>query len=77
MVLGGVGEEVSAMKLVLGSNNWFSVPPMHHARTMHGCTPITLNGRPGVVVSGGWNQDRTNATTSVEFFDMNTHRYNP
>jgi len=75
MVLGGVGEEVSAMKLVLGSNNWFSVPPMHHARTMHGCTPITLNGRPGVVVSGGWNQDRTNATTSVEFFDMNTHRW--
>ena len=74
MVLGGEGEEVSAMKLVLAENSWYSVPPMHHARTMHGCTPITLNGRPGVVVSGGWNQDKTNATSSVEFFDMNTHR---
>ena len=26
-------------------------------------------------MSGGWNQDKTNATSSVEFFDMNTHRW--
>ena len=74
MVVGGQGEEVSAMKLVLASNTWYSVPPMHHARSSHGCTPVTLNGRAGVVVSGGWNGDRTNTTDSVEFFDINTHR---
>lgn len=75
LVMGGRGEEDSAMKLVLGSSQWYSVPPMHHARTSHGCTPVTLNGRPGVVVSGGWDRDRLNTTTSVEFFDMNTHRW--
>ena len=74
MVVGGLGEEVSAMKLVLSTNSWFSVPPLQHARSQHGCTPVTLNGRDGVVVSGGWNMDRTNNTNSVEFFDINTHR---
>ena len=74
LVMGGRGEEESAMKLVLGTSQWYSVPPMHHGRTSHGCTPVTLNGRPGVVVSGGWDGNRLNTTTSVEFFDMNTHR---
>merc|ERR1719445_480146 len=75
LVMGGRGEEDSAMKLVLGSSQWYSVPPMHHARSLHGCTSVTLNGRPGVVVSGGWDGARLNTTTSVEFFDMNTHRW--
>merc|ERR1719445_2201037 len=75
LVMGGQGEEDSAMKLVLGSSQWYSVPPMHHARSLHGCTSVTLNGRPGVVVSGGWDGARLNTTTSVEFFDMNTHRW--
>ena len=74
MVVGGLGEEQSASKLVLSSNTWYSVPPMRQARSSHGCTPLTLNGRPGLVVSGGWNGDRTNTTDSVEFFDINTHR---
>ena len=75
MVMGGLGEEVSAMKLVLSTNRWFSVPPLRQARSRHGCTPVTLNGRAGVVVSGGWNIDRTNNTDTVEFFDINTHRW--
>merc|ERR1712117_484131 len=74
MVMGGLGEEHSVMKLVLSSNNWFSVPPMNYPRTKHGCTSVTLNGRPGVVVSGGIDTNRGN-TSSVEFFDMNTHRW--
>jgi len=74
MVMGGLGEEHSVMKLVLSSNNWFSVPPMNYPRTRHGCTSVTLNGRPGVVVSGGIDTNRGN-TSSVEFFDMNTHRW--
>ena len=74
MVMGGLGEEHSVMKLVLSSNNWFSVPPMNYPRTKHGCTSVTLNGRPGVVVSGGIDTNRGN-TSSVEFFDMHTHRW--
>jgi len=74
MVMGGLGEEHSVMKLVLSTNNWFSVPPMNYPRAQHGCTSVTLNGRPGVVVSGGIDNNRFN-TSSVEFFDMNTHRW--
>jgi len=74
MVMGGLGQEHSVMKLVLSSNNWFSVSPMNHPRSQHGCTSVTLNGRPGVVVSGGEDTNRFN-TSSVEFFDMNTHKW--
>ena len=68
--------QVSADWLALPtlSSDWCSVPPMRHGRTSHGCTPLTLNGRPGVVVSGGWDAARANTSSSVEFFDMNTHR---
>ena len=90
MVTGGRGEERSAMKLVLGEGTWYSVPPMHHPRTQHGCTSVTLNGRPGLVVSGGvdtasrYREPRRcrfvsqckyfRNTSSVEFFDLHTHR---
>lgn len=74
MVMGGRGEEHSVMKLVLAQNNWYSVPPMGQPRVQHGCTSVTLNGRPGVVVSGGMDSNQFN-TTSVEFFDINTHRW--
>ena len=30
--MGGLGEEHSVMKLVLGQNNWYSVPPMPFPR---------------------------------------------
>ena len=30
--MGGLGEEHSVMKLVLGQNNWYSVPPMSFPR---------------------------------------------
>jgi len=74
MVMGGHGEEHSVMKLVIAQNNWYSVPPMSFPRVQHGCSSVTLNGRPGVVVSGGVDSNNFN-TTSVEFFDMNTHRW--
>lgn len=74
MVTGGRGEERSAMKLVLGEGTWYSVPPMHHPRTQHGCTSVTLNGRPGLVVSGGVDTASRN-TSSVEFFDLHTHSW--
>lgn len=74
MTMGGLGEEHSVMKLVLSTNQWFSVPPMNFPRTQHGCSSVTLNGRPGVMVSGGVDSRQLN-TTSVEFFDINTHKW--
>ena len=74
MVMGGLGAEHSVMKLVLSTNNWYSVSPMNHPRAQHGCNSVTLNGRPGVVVSGGVDSNRFN-TSSVEFFDMNTNKW--
>ena len=40
MVMGGLGEEHSVMKLVLGQNNWYSVPPMSFPRVQ-----VTRNTR--------------------------------
>ena len=74
MVLGGVGQEYSARRLVLTTNSWLSVPPMNHPRTQHSCISLTLNGRPGVVVSGGRDTRGVN-NPSVEFFDMNTNKW--
>jgi len=74
MVMGGLGELYSAMKLVLATNNWYSVSPMNHPRSQHGCTSVTLNGRRGVVVSGGVDDNNFN-TTSVEFYDMRTNKW--
>ena len=74
MVMGGLGEEHSVMKLVLSTNSWYSVSPMLHPRRQHGCTSVTLNGRPGVVVSGGLDNNNFN-TSSVEFFDMKTNKW--
>ena len=54
MVIGGRGQGRGVSKLVLSSNQWTSsVARMNHARSHHACMPLTLNGRPGVVVSGG------------------------
>jgi hypothetical protein len=74
MVMGGLGEEHSVMKLVLSTNSWYSVSPMNQPRSQHGCTSVTLNGRPGVVVSGGIDNKNLN-TPSVEFFDMKSSNW--
>ena len=39
------------------------------ARSQHACAPVSLNGRAGLVVSGG----RGNGS-SVEFWDMQTDK---
>merc|ERR1711915_186215 len=73
-VLGGLGQERSAMKLVLSKNSWLTVPSMLQPRSQHSCSSITLNGRPGVVVSGGVDRNRVKSNT-VEFFDINTNKW--
>ena len=41
---------------------------METSRRRHACTKVTLNGRPGLVVSGGASSSSKNLT-SVEFYD--------
>ena len=41
---------------------------MEKSRRRHACTKVTLNGRPGLVVSGGVSSSSKNLT-SVEFYD--------
>ena len=57
MMIGGSGQGRGVSKLVLSTSQWYSSSPMHHARMDHACIPLTLNGRPGVVVSGGTGDD--------------------
>merc|ERR1711872_724131 len=52
----------------------YSVARMIHPRSQHGCMSVTLNGRPGLDVSGGVDNNNFN-TSSVEFFDMNTNKW--
>jgi hypothetical protein len=73
MVMGRFGEEHSIMKLVLSTNSWYSESPMNQPRSQHGCTSVTLNGRSGVVVSGGINNNNFN-TSSIVVFDINTNK---
>ena len=73
MVMGGLGQETTAMKLVVSRNQWFSLNPMLTPRSQHACTKVTLNNRPGVVVSGGINRHSHNMS-SVDFFDLNSGR---
>ena len=74
MVMGGEGQETTSMKLVMSSNTWYSLNPMAVPRRQHACTKVTLNGRPGVVVSGGANRNNRNMT-EVEFYDLATGRW--
>ena len=53
MMIGGSGQGRGVTKLVLSSNQWFSSSPMRQPRRNHACVSLSLNGRPGVVVSGG------------------------
>merc|ERR1740128_1059216 len=71
MVIGGEGQENSVMKMVLGTGQWFSLPGMIYPRKQHACTKVNMNGRPGVVISGGLNPYQQNIT-AVEFYDINS-----
>ena len=70
MLLGGRGQGRRASKLLLKSSRWVSVAPMRESRLQAACTALTLNGRPGVVVSGGAGSN----SSSVEFWDMKTNK---
>lgn len=70
IVIGGEGTESMVMKLRLTTGQWFSLPSMNIARKMHSCEKVNMNGRPGIVISGGTDRFNTNQTSTVEFYDL-------
>merc|ERR1712212_1473262 len=71
LVIGGEGSEGRVMKLRLSTGQWFSLPGLKVPRRKHACEKVNMNGRPGVVVSGGTDQFSGNQTAAVEFYDLN------
>ena len=85
-MIGGRGGGRSETKLVLASSQWYSVARLGGARSHHACAPVSLNGRAGVVVSGGrgatcchvellrhYTEPAPGNATSVDFWDMATN----
>lgn len=62
------------LKLALDSGRWYSLTRLDTGRRLHACAKITLNNRPGLVVSGGVSRGKTNVT-SVEFYDTSSGQW--
>ena len=52
-------------------SRWYSLNRMTTGRRRHACVKAKINGRPGLVVSGGSGRGQQNMT-SVEFYDALT-----
>lgn len=63
------------LKLSLDTGRWYSLSRMTVPRRQHACTKVTLNGRPGLVVSGGMMTRREANMTSVEFYDVTSGQW--
>ena len=74
VVTGGRGRGNRAMKLSLATNKWYSLHHLGQRRRRHACTKVRINGRQGLVVSGGASPASPNMT-SVEFFDISTGQW--
>ena len=74
LVTGGRGRGARVMKLNLRTKTWYSLHRLEEGRRRHACTKVTLNGRPGVVVSGGASSTSANST-SVEFYDSSSGQW--
>ena len=74
VVTGGKGRADRVIKLSMKTGKWYSLTRMQVPRRGHACTKVTLNGRPGLVVSGGMSESSRNLT-SVEFYDAQTGQW--
>jgi len=68
VITGGRGREKRTLKLDVKTERWYSLNRMNTGRKKHACVKAKINGRPGLVVSGGSGRGSNNMT-SVEFFD--------
>ena len=74
VVTGGKGRGDRVIKLSMKTGKWYSLTRMQVPRRNHACAKVTLNGRPGLVVSGGMSGTNMNMT-SVEFYDVGTGQW--
>merc|ERR1719362_2133811 len=63
--------EKRVMKLDVKTQKWYSLNRLTTGRRKHACVKANINGRPGLVVSGGAGP-RGGNMTSVEFYDAKT-----
>jgi len=71
IITGGKGREKRVMKLDVKTQKWYSLNRLTTGRRKHACVKANINGRPGLVVSGGAGP-RGGNMTSVEFYDAKT-----
>jgi len=71
VITGGRERRNRAMKLNLRNKRWYSLNVMNHGRSNHACIKTTLNGRAGLIVSGGSGLGNS-SLSSVEFYDAKT-----
>ena len=74
VITGGKGRGDRVIKLSMKTGKWYSLTRMQEPRKNHACTKVTLNGRPGLVVSGGMSAKSRNLT-SVEFYDVSSGQW--
>lgn len=74
MVIGGEGREDRVLKLRLKDRKWFTLHRLNEGRRQHACIKVRVNGRPGVIVSGGFDANST-ILSSVELWDAGTGRW--
>lgn len=74
IVTGGKGRGDRVIKLSIKTGKWYSLTRLEHPRKQHACTKVTLNGRKGLVVSGGMSVNSFNLTT-VEFYDVSSGQW--
>lgn len=74
MVIGGDGREDRVLKLRLKDKKWFTLHRLNEGRRQHACIKVRVNGRPGVIVSGGVDANST-LIKSVEFWDASSGRW--
>jgi len=71
MITGGKGKKNRAMKLNMKTKRWYSLNEMKRGRQNHACIKASLNGQPGLIVSGG-SSSGNSSLASVEFYNAKT-----
>jgi len=71
VVTGGKEKRNRAIKFNLKTKRWYSLNEMNRGRRNHACVKATLNGHPGLIVSGG-SGGGNSSLSSVEFYDAKT-----
>lgn len=75
IITGGKGRGNRVMKLDVRTQKWYSLNRMTDGRRKHACVKASINGRPGMIVSGGSSAKEGANLTSVEFYDAKTGQW--